>query len=53
MVGDDNDLEKRLLQDSVAPGRKRKKSPMGISTINFAWENLGKLSRRDDIGAKF
>lgn len=53
MVGDDNDLEKRLLQDSVAHGRKRNKCHMGISTINFAWENLGKLSRRDDIGAKF
>ena len=53
MVGNDNDLEIRLLQDCVAHGRKRNKCHMGISTINFAWENLGKLSRRDDIGAKF
>lgn len=53
MVGDDNDSEKRLLRDSVAHGRKRSKCHMGISTINFAWENLGKLSRGDDIGTKF
>ena len=53
MVGNDNDSEKRLLQDSVSHGRKRNKCHMGISTINFAWENLGKLSRGDDIGTKF